>query len=214
MNKLLLFILFEVLILSACADSITQTPTYAIAPPNDTPTLMPTETTTPSPSITLTSSLEPISGGRSTFHDKKYGISFVYPAVFDKGYYDQEYFCHFETEQEGDHFRVKIGMSAVRVYETNLSLQDYVDSFVASLSDSNWKFTQTHFSKDGIPAIRLGYSLENPSRYSESTYIPSKGIIVVANFAYHPFIDCETKDLDYSNYGVYQQIINTLKFEK
>lgn len=213
MKKISLILSLGLILLFACTSAATTEPTVVVKP---TSTLIqkPTQVITQTPILTQTPSLDQIRGGWSTFYEEKYGLSFLYPAVFDKGFYDQDFLCNVETAQGEDFFEVFIGLAAVRIYETNLSLQEYVDSFIASLSDTNWKLTQYPYSREGNPAIRLEASLEDPPRYRENTYLSHEDIIVVISYTYHPFFDCETKDLNYSMFEVYKQIVNTLKFEK
>jgi hypothetical protein len=212
------FFLLGVLLLSACAPIATTSPTMILTKsPTLTPTI--TETSTPIPTITLTPvpTLESITGGWSTFHTPEYGFSFQYPAVYDKGFYDPIdplAFCNVQTSLKNSEFNIWIGHDRITVEETSKNLQEYVNDQIKMRFDDSWQITLEQTIADNLPGIKLGYAATNGSRWGITSFFIHNSHALAIDYYERSFLGCDPIEGNHSAYWVYEQIINTLKFDK
>jgi hypothetical protein len=215
MKHLALFILTGVLILSACqpATSI-ATATLTLTP---TETAAPTQTSAPIPTIEPTPTLEAIEGGWSTFHTQEYGFRFLYPAVYDKGFYDPAdplTFCKIQTKKEDGNFNIWVGFVAVAVSEISQSLEEVSSDYVKDKSVDWDILSRTQSRIDSVPAVTVEYGHQNPDRWGFKTFLIYGNDLITIDYYEAPFASCSPLGTQYSSYWVYQQILNTLRFDQ
>lgn len=210
--KLSFPILLEFFILTACATSTIQTTTFTVAPPSKTPTLISTQTATPSSSITLTPSLKPITGGWSTFYSYELGLSFQYPAVFDMGFQSLEFTCDISVEENStNNLLVIIGDNRVTAEKTNKNLTDYTNQYIEN-KIPDWDVKKTEIEINGLDANRLEYYSQSSSRSGEVTILAAENKAITIEHVEMNFFYCDLQDDSYSSYWIYERIIETLKF--
>jgi len=213
MKNLAAFVLIGTSILSACQSA---TP-LAAAPltPVPTNTAIPTETSIPSPTNEPTPTLEAINGGWSTFYAEEYGFSFLYPAVYDEGFYDTSdpFFCNIQARKEEGKFKIWVGIVRIVVDKTEQSLENIADAYVREKSTAWTIRSQTRIEIDGIAGVTIEYGRVRPPRWGSQTFVVHDNDLLAIDFYEGNFIDCGPTDIGYSSYWVYEQVINTLKFD-
>jgi hypothetical protein len=215
MKKLAVFILTGGLLLSTCQSAApVTTATSTFVPTNPA---VPTQTSTPSPTNEPTPTLEAINGGWSTFHTQEYGLSFLYPALYDQGFYDPAdplSFCNIQEKKEDGKFNVWVGHIWLVVAATNQSLEDIVDDYVRAKS-MKWNIrAQAEVEIDGLPAVKVEYDRATPPRQGFKTLLVYNNNLLTIDFYEANFGDCSSSDIGYSSYWIYEQIISTLTFDK
>lgn len=206
-----------ILVLSACSPLVKPLPTaISMESPTFTPTS--TETSTPTPTNTpiQTPSLEPISGGWSTFHSTDYGFSFQYPAVYDEGFYklDPQDICDFQVGEDWEeNFAVWVGIVRITVKNVEQNLDEFSAAYVKDIS-LHWDISSINqIFLDGVPARQLEFLHKTKSRWGVKTYAIQDGHLYLFEYYEAPFSNCSPPDIEYSDYWVYEQIINTWKFD-
>lgn len=178
---------------------------------------VPTETPVSIPLSTSTPTLEAIEGGWSTFHTQEYGFRFLYPTVYDKGFYDPAdplTFCKIQSRKEEDLFNVWVGFVAVAVGKAAQSLEEVSSDYVRDKS-VDWNIlSQTQLKIDSLPAITIEYGHQNPDRWGFKTFLIHSNDLITIDYYEAPFASCSPLGTQYSSYWVYQQIINTLRFDQ
>jgi len=213
MGSLLALVLISISMLYACQSSIRVAPTLM---PTSTSITIFTSTLTPLPTT------QPISGGWSTFHTSDYGFSFQYPAVYDRGFYDPAEplrFCNVQTELKDSEFNVRIGsFIQMTIQETNRNLQEYVNKEIAIFSHDGWQVSSEQITADNMAGVRLSSvisSIDNTmSSWTVRSYFIHNHYAIAIQYYEGSFIGCSPKGINYSLYWVYEQIINTIKFDK
>lgn len=214
MKKPALSALIGISILSACRSAIPiVTATLTTVP---TGIVIPTETSMPAPVNEPTPTLEAISGGWSTFHSQEYGFQFLYPAVYDKGFYDPVdplSFCNIQEKKEDSKFNIWVGYVWLVVDKTNQSLESIADDYVREKS-IDWDIrSQIQGKIDGLPSITVEYDSKRPSRWGSRTLLVHNNYLFTIDYYETNFAGCGPLNTGYSSYWVYEQMIKTLKFD-
>src|SRR6266487_2203311 len=187
MRKTFAWILLEIFVLTACAPMTKFIPTI-----------------TPSPT------LESLSQGWSTFRNEKFGFSFQYPAVYDKGFQSLEFTCNISVgENDTNNLSVSIGDIRVIAEETSTNLSQYTNYYIKNRL-LGWDVKQTEIKIDGSSANRLEYHRESPARSGSATIIVRENKAIIIQYFETNFLYCDLKDDGYSSYWVYQRILQYL----
>lgn len=214
MKKLAVFVLIGISILSACQSATpVATATLTFVP---TDTAIPTEIITPVPTNEPTPTLETIHGGWSTFYAEEYGFRFLYPAVYDEGFYDRSdpFFCNIQSKKEDGKFNIWVGIVRIVVDETDQSLEDISDAYVKDKS-ANWDIrSQIRMEIDSLPSVTIEYGRRRPPRQGFVTFLLHDNDLLTIDYYEGNFLDCGPINTGYSSYWVYKQVLNTLKFDQ
>lgn len=212
MRKISALISLGVMVLNACLPATIPIPTIATQPLN-MPTLIPTKTITPSPTIISTPSLEPISGGWSTFHSPEFGFSLQYPAIYNTGFQSFEFICDISVEENNsDNLLVIIGDIRLIAEKTNNNLAEFTNYYKEN-NRQGWNVGQTEIDINNLIANRLEYQREKPPRSGIVTIlVKEKNAIVIEYFEIN-FVNCGLKNDGYSSYWVYERVVESLRFQ-
>jgi hypothetical protein len=192
--------------------------TIFIEQPTTTPTLTETPISIPTNTSTTFPTLEPISGGWSTFRSSEYGFSFQYPSVYDKGFYnplDKLSMCGFQSgKDDNGGFNVWIGLIHIIVNKESRDLDAFSDSYFTE-KKMKWDITNIdEASLDEISAISFDYGHGSQSTFGYETIAVHNQNSFIIDYYQPDFIICDPLDSDYSSGWVQDQIVNTWKFEK
>jgi hypothetical protein len=214
MWKLATFVLIGISLVSACQPA-TSTVVRTLTPV-PTNRLVPTETTTPVSTNDPIPTPAAIHGGWSTFYAEEYGFGFLYPAVYDQGFYDRSdpVFCNIQSGKEDGKFNIWVGIVRLVVEKTDQSLNDISAAYVRDKS-VNWEIrSQIQIEIDGLSAVKIEYGRRRPPRQGFITFLVHDNDLLTIEYYEGNFLGCDPIDTGYSSYWVYEQVINTLQFDK
>ena len=119
------------------------------------------------------------------------------------------------TELKDSEFNIRLGgFVQITVHETNKNLQDYVNEEIILYSTDSWQISSKQITVDNMPGIRLDLVDNNMSRWVARNYFVYDNYAIAMQHYEGSFLGCDPKGTNYSLYWVYEQIINTLKFDK
>jgi hypothetical protein len=214
MKKLATFVLIGISLVSACQPATSKTTAALTFTPTNT--VIPTETITPILTGESISTPVTIHGGWSSFYAEEYGFRFLYPAVYDKGFYDRSdpIFCNIQSRKEDGKFNVSVGTVRIIAEKTGQSLEDISDAYMKDKS-TDWDIrSQIRTEIDGLPAVKIEYGRKRPPRQGFVTFLLHDDDLLTIDYYEGNFLDCAPIDTGYSSYWVYEQVINTLKFDQ
>jgi len=208
MKELSLVIGLGILLIIACRPTAMQTPiletqpTYQVAP-------VPTKTVLP---IGPPPTLESISEGWSTLYNPRFGFSFQYPAVYNKGFQGFEMDCRLFVQDDESKLHILIGEIQVFGEETEQNLDEFAGEYIEN-NRQGWQVKQNEINVNGVVAKRLDY-LRTSGRggWGVVTIFVVEHSGVTVQWFETNFTNCGLADDGYSAYWVYKRIIDSWKF--